>query len=251
MILVPAIDVRDGRCVRLLQGDYARELAYTADPAETAGAYAAELMAGAGQALIHVVDLDAARAGAPRNGALIARMVAAVRVAGGRIQVGGGLRSPEAVAEVLEAGADHAVVGTLAAEQPEVLGELAARFGERVVLGLDARDGVMAVRGWEASAGVSALELARRARAAGIARAVYTNVAQDGTLQGPDVAGGRRIQEQSGLQVTLSGGVGALEHLVAAARAGLHSCIIGRALLEGRFTLPDALAALAADRDGD
>lgn len=245
MILVPAIDVRGGRCVRLLQGDYARELAYEADPAEAAGAYAA-----AGAGLVHVVDLDAAREGAPRNRALIARMVAAVRAAGGRVQVGGGLRSAAAVAEVLEAGADHAVVGTLAAEQPEVLSELAVRFGERVVLGLDARDGVVAVRGWEASAGIPALELARRARAAGLVRAVYTNVAHDGTLQGPDVEGGRRLQEESGLLVTLSGGVGELEHVRAAARAGLHACIVGRALLEGRFTLADALGAASGTGAG-
>ncbi len=238
MIVVPAIDVRDGRCVRLLQGDYARELRYEADPAEVARGYAE-----AGAAIVHMVDLDAARDGARRNAALIERMAAAVRAAGAEVQVGGGLRSAEAVQAVLDAGASYAVVGTLAAEQPEALRELVARFGARIVLGLDARDGVVAVRGWEASSGLQALELARRAREAGCVRAVYTNVTNDGTLQGPDVEGGRRLQAESGLQVTLSGGVGDLGHVRAAARAGLHACIVGRALLEGRFSLPEALAA--------
>ncbi|MCO5171338.1 MAG: HisA/HisF-related TIM barrel protein [Planctomycetes bacterium] len=238
MIVVPAIDVRDGRCVRLLQGDYAREVRYEADPAATAAAYAR-----AGARLVHMVDLDAARDGGRKNADVIAAMAAAARAAGAEVQVGGGLRSPEAVQAVLDAGASFAVVGTLAAERPDALHDLVARFGPRVVLGLDARDGVVAVRGWEASAGVTALDLGRRARAAGVERAVYTNVAHDGTLQGPDVEGGRRLQEETGLLVTLSGGVGDLEHVRAAARAGLFACIVGRALLEGRFTLEAALAA--------
>lgn len=238
MIVVPAIDVRDGRCVRLLQGDYARELRYDHDPAEAARAYAQE-----GAALVHVVDLDAARDGARKNATVLERMIGAASLAGAQVQVGGGLRSAEAVAQVLDAGAAYAVVGTLAAEQPEALDALVARFGARIVLGLDARDGVVAVRGWEASSGLGVLDLAARARAAGVERAVYTNVVNDGTLQGPDVDGGRRIQQETGLLVTLSGGVGTLEHVRAAARAGLHSCIVGRALLDGRFTLPGALAA--------
>jgi phosphoribosylformimino-5-aminoimidazole carboxamide ribotide isomerase len=237
VIVVPAIDVRGGRCVRLLQGDYARELAYDADPADVARLYAE-----AGAALVHVVDLDAAREGARRNADTIARMVAAITAASGRVQVGGGLRSVEAIEEVLATGVAYAVVGTLAAERPQALDELVARFGARVVLGLDAKDGVVAVRGWEAVAGIQAIDLARRARAAGVERAVYTNVSKDGTLQGPDVEGGRRIQEETGLRVTLSGGVGTLDHVRDAARAGLHACIVGRALLEGRFTLGEALA---------
>lgn len=238
MIVVPAIDVRDGRCVRLLQGDYARELKYDHDPADAARAYAQD-----GAELVHVVDLDAARDGARKNAAVLERMISAASNARAKVQVGGGLRSAEAVAQVLHAGASYAVVGTLAAEKPEALDELVARFGARIVLGLDARDGVVAVRGWEASSGVKVLDLATRAREAGVERAVYTNVVKDGTLEGPDVEGGRRIQQETGLQVTLSGGVGSLEHVRAAVRAGLHSCIVGRALLEGRFTVPEAIAA--------
>jgi phosphoribosylformimino-5-aminoimidazole carboxamide ribotide isomerase len=240
LIIVPAIDVRDGRCVRLLQGDYAREVRYDTDPAEVARGYAE-----AGASLVHMVDLDAAREGARRNAVLIERMVAAVRSKGAQVQVGGGLRSSDAVADVLATGAAFAVVGTLAAERPEALKELVARFGPRVVLGLDAKDGVVAVRGWERSSGVTVLDLARRAREAGIERAVYTNVQNDGTLAGPDVEGGRRIQAETGLRVTLSGGVGELAHIRAAAKAGLHSCIVGRALLEGRFTLAQALQEAA------
>lgn len=238
MILVPALDVREGRVVRLLQGDYARERSYDLDPAEVAAGHVR-----GGARRVHVVDLDAAREGAPRNAELVARVVAAVTAAGGEVQVGGGLRSLAAVEAVLAAGAHRAVVGTLAAEQPELLAELARRFGPRVVLGLDAREGLVAVRGWEASTGIPARELALRAAAAGLLEAVYTNVARDGTLAGPDVEGGARLQRESGLRITLSGGVGELAHLRAAARAGLHACIVGRALLEGRFDLAQALLA--------
>ncbi len=243
MIVVPALDIRDGRCVRLVQGDYDRELRYDADPVE-----AARALARGGARLIHVVDLDAARDGRRRNADLVARMVEA---AGVPVEVGGGIRDEAAVEAVLATGAAHAIVGTWAAEDPAALDRLGARFGPRVVLGLDVKDGRVAVRGWEAAAAVDALELARRARAAGLVRCVYTEVSRDGMLEGPDVDGGTSLQAASGLKVTLSGGVGALEHLARAAAAGLHACIVGRALLDGRFTLADALATVAGASRSD
>lgn len=238
MRVIPAIDLRDGRCVRLVQGDYGREVRYDLDPVEVARGYAK-----AGATLIHVVDLDAARDGGRKNAALIAGIV---RAAGVEVEVGGGIRSAEAVAEVLATGATYAILGTFAAEQPDALPGLVERFGPRVVLGLDCHggvDGVVAVRGWEQSAGLQALDLARTAARAGVQRAIYTEVARDGTFTGPDTDGGARLQRETGLRVTLSGGVGSAEHVRAAAAAGLDGCIVGRALFEGKLTLEQALEA--------
>jgi len=235
VILVPAIDLRGGRCVRLLQGAYDRETVYDGDPVALARGYAE-----AGAAWLHLVDLDAARDGGKGNRAAIARVVRALPVP---CEVGGGIRSEEDVAEVLGLGAACVVVGTLAAERPEVLPRLAARFGERVVLGLDARGGEVRVRGWLEGSGRRVSDLARAAAEAGLRRAVYTDITRDGMLVGPDVEGAAAIQRDTGLRVTASGGVGTLGHIGAAARAGLDACIVGRALLDGRFTLADALAA--------
>lgn len=235
MRVIPAIDLRDGRCVRLVQGDYGREVRYDLDPVEVARGYAR-----AGATLIHVVDLDAARDGGRKNAALIAEVV---RAAGVEVEVGGGIRSAEAVAEVLATGAAYAILGTFAAERPDALPGLVERFGPRVVLGLDCKDGVVAVRGWEKSAGLQALDLARTAARAGVQRAIYTEVARDGTFAGPDTEGGARLQREAGLRVTLSGGVGSAEHVRAAAAAGLDGCIVGRALFEGKLTLEQALLA--------
>jgi phosphoribosylformimino-5-aminoimidazole carboxamide ribotide isomerase len=239
MRVIPAIDLRGGRCVRLVQGDYGREVQYDLDPVEVAVGYAK-----AGATLIHVVDLDAAKDGWRKNGDLVQRIV---KAAGVQVEVGGGLRSVEAVADALEAGAAFAVVGTLAAEQPELLPELGRRFGRAVVLGLDVKDGAVAVRGWESKAPISPLDLARQAKAAGLERAIYTEVSRDGTFLGPDVDGARRLQLETGLRVTLSGGVGDADHVKAAAIAGLDACIVGRALLEGRLTVA---GAIAASKDG-
>lgn len=239
MRVIPAIDLLGGRCVRLVQGDYGREVQYDLDPVEVAVGYAK-----AGATLIHVVDLDAAKDGWRKNQELVQRIV---KAAGVQVEVGGGLRSIEAVSDALEAGAAFAVVGTLAAEQPDALVELGKRFGRAVVLGLDVKDGAVAIRGWESKAPVSPLELARKARAAGLERAIYTDVSRDGTFLGPDVDGARRLQLETGLKVTLSGGVGDADHVRAAAIAGLDACIVGRALLEGRLTVA---AAITASKDG-
>jgi phosphoribosylformimino-5-aminoimidazole carboxamide ribotide isomerase len=194
--------------------------------------------------MLHVVDLDGARDGTRANWAVAGEIARGVGE-DAAVELGGGIRSVDDVAAALQSGVRFVVVGTLAAERPELLPELARRFAERVVLGLDVKQGRVAVRGWEASAALPAGELAARAAAAGIRRAVYTQVARDGMLGGPDVQGGARLQRDSGLQVTLSGGVGSLDDVREAARAGLHSCIVGRALLDGRFTVGEARSAAA------
>jgi len=235
MLIIPAIDLRGGGCVRLLQGSYGHELTYDVDPAEVTRGYA-----DAGARLIHVVDLDGARDGDRANRPQVARIVAA---AGVEVELGGGIRSAHDVRAVLAAGAAYAILGTLAAERPELLAPLVAEFGFQIVLGLDVADGFVAVRGWRESSKLTALDLAKRAADAGVRRAIYTDVSRDGMLDGPDSKGAAELAERTGLAVTASGGVGTLDHVREAAAHGVHSLIVGRALYEGRFTVADAIDA--------
>jgi phosphoribosylformimino-5-aminoimidazole carboxamide ribotide isomerase len=241
VILYPAIDIRDGRAVRLLRGDYERETAYDADPAEAARRWAAE-----GAELLHVVDLDGARAGAPRN------LEAVRRIAdlGCPIQVGGGLRDPDALGAVLGAGAERVVIGTAALRDPEFLDRALAEHGERVVVSVDARGGRVSLAGWtegtDRDAAATVAELAER----GVKRFLCTEIDVDGTMEGPAVAELERICAASGAAVIASGGVGTLADLRALATLGashpnLEGAIVGRALYERRFTVAEGIAALS------
>ncbi len=238
MLILPAIDLRGGRCVRLVQGSYGHELTYDVDPADVARGYAE-----AGASIVHVVDLDGARDGERANRQQVARIVEA---SGVEVELGGGIRSVEDVRAVLEGGAAYAIIGTMAAEQPDLLAPLVQEFGRRIVLGLDVSDGFVAVRGWRESSKLTGLDLALAAAEAGVQRAIYTDVIRDGMLEGPDSAGAAEIAACTGLKVTASGGVGTLDHVREAAAQGVHSLIIGRALYEGRFTVADAIAAAGA-----
>ena len=241
MDLFPAIDLRDGRCVRLYQGDYARETVYSDDPVAQARAFAA-----AGAPWIHVVDLDAARTGTPVNRAAIAAIAAAVDVP---VQTGGGVRDDAAAEALFEAGVRRVVIGTAALEQPDLVRRVARRHP--VAVGLDARGREVAVRGWEEGSGRDLLEVAREFADAGVEALVVTEIGRDGTLEGPDVQGLAEVLEASPLPVVASGGVGSLDDLraLAALRVGersLAGAIVGRALYEGAFDLADALAAATA-----
>jgi phosphoribosylformimino-5-aminoimidazole carboxamide ribotide isomerase len=198
----------------------------------------------AGAERLHVVDLDGAFAGAPRQTTLIAKIVAAVRPV--PVEVGGGLRDLAAVEAVLEAGAVWAVVGTRAVE-PAFLAELCRRFGPRVIVAVDARDGRVAVKGWVDLTDMTPLELAQKVRdAGGVAALLYTDVSRDGTEQGPNVEATATLAREAGLPVLASGGVGRVEHiaaLAAVARAGIEGVVVGRALYTGAVTLPDAIRA--------
>jgi phosphoribosylformimino-5-aminoimidazole carboxamide ribotide isomerase len=238
--LIPAIDLRGGRCVRLYQGDYDRETVYGADPAAMA-----RLWQSLGARRLHVVDLDGARSGDQLNAAAVRDIVAAASIP---VELGGGVRDIETIDRWLEAGVDRVYLGTAAALQPELMGEACARFSGRVAASADARDGRIAVRGWEEPTGESVADFAKRAIAAGACALSYTNIARDGTFEGPDVEGLRRLIEDIGptqAQIILAGGVGSLEHVIAAAAVpGLTGLIIGRALYEGRVDLKEALAAV-------
>ena len=238
MDLYPAIDLRDGRAVRLYQGDYGRETVYNDDPVAQAVAFAE-----AGAAWIHVVDLDAARSGTPRNREIIAAIADAVSVP---IQTGGGIRDEASADALFAVGVTRIVLGTAALEQPQLVRSLASRMS--VAVGLDARGREVAVRGWEEGSGRDILDVAKEFADAGVEALIVTEIGRDGTLSGPDLAGLGEVLDATELPVIASGGVGSLDDIRAldGLRSGgrrLSGAIVGRALYEGAFTLGDALTA--------
>jgi phosphoribosylformimino-5-aminoimidazole carboxamide ribotide isomerase len=239
VILYPAIDIRGGRAVRLLQGDYARETAYDADPVDAAVRWAGE-----GAEFLHVVDLDGAKAGAPRNLDTVRRIAAAVDCP---IQVGGGLRDPGSVAAALEAGAERVVIGTAALRDPGFLDEMLAGDPERVVVSVDARDGKVALAGWTEAGGEGAVEAVAELTSRGVARFLCTAIEVDGTMEGPALGQLGEIAAATNAAVIASGGVGELSHLKDLARQAvpnIEGAIVGRALYERKFTVAEAIAAL-------
>ena len=241
MILYPAIDIRGGQAVRLLQGDYERETAYDADPVD-----AARRWAGEGAEFLHVVDLDGAKAGAPRNLEVVREIAAAVECP---IQVGGGLRDAAAVDAVLAAGAARVVIGTAALRDPEFLAVALERHGERVVVSVDARDGKVSLSGWTETSDVDVAAAVADLGGRGVARFLCTAIEVDGTMEGPALGELGRIAAATEAQVIASGGVGDLSHLEAVARSAashpnLEGAIVGRALYERRFTVAEAVVAL-------
>lgn len=239
MILYPAIDIRDGHAVRLVQGDYERETVYDQDPVD-----AAERWVGQGADWLHVVDLDGARSGEPRNLERVRQIAARVEA---RIQLGGGLRDERAVADALDAGAERVVLGTAALADPEFLDRMLDEHGQRIVVGVDARGGVAAIQGWLETSGASAPVLIRELSSRGASRIVWTPIEVDGTMEGPPLGQLAEIADELDAELIYSGGVGTLADLRALAGAhlpALGGVIVGRALYEGRFEVGDALAAL-------
>ena len=239
MILYPAIDIRDGKAVRLAQGDYDRETAYEDDPV-----VAARRWADGGARWLHVVDLDGARAGEPVNLEHVRRIVAAVGIP---VQLGGGLRDSKKVEEAFSSGVERVVLGTAAVRDPDLAGALAAVHGDRVIGSVDARSGRAAAEGWTESSELSASDVVAALAERGIHRFVYTPVDVDGLMEGPDLDSLRDVAEAADGELIYSGGVGSLEDLRAIAELGLENVegvIVGRALYEGRFDIAEAQAAL-------
>jgi phosphoribosylformimino-5-aminoimidazole carboxamide ribotide isomerase len=235
MELWPAIDLRGGRCVRLLQGDYDRETIFGEDPVAMARGFVT-----AGARRLHIVDLDGAKDGVPMQAELVGRMVAA---AGVPCQLGGGIRSLETVGRYLAAGVDRVVVGSVAIESPELLTEMAAAFPGRIVLGLDARDGRVAVRGWLETSPLEALDVARRHAGLPLAAIVFTDIATDGMLSGPNLPALAAMVQAVPLPIVASGGIASAADIRHVAATGAAGCIVGRALYEGAVTLPAAVEA--------
>ncbi len=239
MILYPAIDIRGGGAVRLLQGDYERETAYDADPVDAAMRWAGE-----GARFLHVVDLDGARAGKPENLDAVERIAAAVPCP---IQVGGGLRDAASVAAVLDAGAERVVIGTAALRDPDFLDAMVATYGERVVVSVDARNGRVALAGWTEAGGEGVTEAVVELSSRGVTRFLCTAIEVDGTMEGPALKELGRIAAATEAKVIASGGVGSLSDLEALAREAapnVEGAIVGRALYERRFTVAEANATL-------
>jgi len=238
MILYPAIDLKDGRCVRLRQGDMEQATVFNDDPGAQAGDFFA-----AGAECLHVVDLNGAFAGKPVNGDAVDSIVAA---AGGRpVQLGGGIRTMETVERWLERGVRRVILGTVAVKDPDLVRAACRAFPDRVALGIDARGGRVAVEGWAEESELDATDLARRFEDAGAAAVIYTDIDRDGVLAGPNVAATEALARAVSMPVIASGGVSGLADLQAIAATGvIAGAIVGRALYDGRIDLAAALAAL-------
>jgi phosphoribosylformimino-5-aminoimidazole carboxamide ribotide isomerase len=237
MLIIPAIDLRNGKCVRLAQGRRDSATVYSDNPVEVAVNFESE-----GAQLLHVVDLDGAFAEAQSpNREVLREIVSALRIP---VQFGGGLRTCQAVEEVLNIGVAKVVIGTAAAESHSLLREMVQLFRSTIVVGIDARDGEVMTRGWEMPSSMSAVTLARQVSALGIERIVYTDVQRDGMLSGINIEQTCRVAEASRVKVTASGGISSVEDIKRLSEfedRGIDSVIIGKALYEGRFTLKDAV----------
>jgi phosphoribosylformimino-5-aminoimidazole carboxamide ribotide isomerase len=236
MILFPAIDIRGGKCVRLTEGRFDRETVFADNPVEMACKWVAE-----GAEYLHIVDLDGAVAGRPVNHGVIARITETVKIP---VQVGGGIRTQQAIDALLDSGVSRVILGSVAVKQPELVKRACREYKERIVVGIDARDGQVAVEGWGISGGVGAEVLAKRMAEAGVERIIYTDIARDGTLSGVNADGAAALARSAGITVIASGGVKDLEDIQAvkaAAVYGVEGVIIGKALYTGGLDLKAAL----------
>jgi phosphoribosylformimino-5-aminoimidazole carboxamide ribotide isomerase len=240
MIIYPAIDMRQGKCVRLLQGEALHETVYFADPVAVAVRW--ETL---GASWLHLVDLDGAMDEGKQNRAIAAKIFRALKIP---VQFGGGLRTMTDLDEIFEAGAARAILGTAAVEDDPFLLAALARFHDRIAVGIDAREGQVATKGWKKTESLDVFEFARKLASLGVSRVIYTDISRDGMLTGPNFEGTAQLADSSGLKLIASGGVGSLDDLhkiKGLEPRGIEGAIVGKALYEGRFTLPEALACAA------
>lgn len=234
--IIPAIDIKDGRCVRLYQGDYDQITVFDPDPVAVARKW--EKL---GAQRIHVVDLDGAKIGRPVNAQIV---FAIVRSIGIPVQLGGGLRDQAAVDSALNLGVDRVVLGTAAVRDPALIAKLVAQYGARIVVGVDSRAGWVAAQGWTETSHLKADDLVRRMGVLGVRSVIYTDIGRDGTLAGPNVASVAELVQPDGPAIIASGGVAKLDDLLALAKTGAAGVIVGKALYTGAFELPEALEAV-------
>lgn len=237
MILFPAIDLKEGQCVRLIEGCMDSATIYSNDPGSTARVWQDQ-----GAQFIHVVDLDGAFAGQPRNRESISSIVKAVDVP---VQVGGGIRDLATIEDLFSLGVNRVILGSAAILKPELVSQACSKYGERILVGIDARDGLVAIQGWGETVSKTALELAREVKELGIARIVFTDIRRDGKLSGPNLAATGELAQASGLKVIASGGVASLADIRAVKALepqGVEGAIMGKALYSGAVKLPEALA---------
>ncbi len=243
MQIIPAIDLLDGHCVRLHQGDYGQVTRFNDDPVAQALDWQRQ-----GAQRLHLVDLDGAKTGQPVNDQAVKAITSALSIP---VQLGGGVRSAERAEELLQCGLDRVILGTVAIEKPELVKELASRHPGKVVVGIDAKDGLVATRGWIETSTVQATELAKSFEGSGVAAIISTDIATDGTLAGPNIDALRAMAEASSIPVIASGGIGTLEDilsLLSIAPLGVSGVIVGRALYDGTVDLAEALQAIGPER---
>lgn len=238
MQLYPAIDIKEGKCVRLTQGVFDNIKVYSDSPSQIA-----KLWVSQGATFLHLVDLDGALAGKAVNGAIIKEIIEAVDVP---VQLGGGIRSEEAVKSILDLGVHRVIIGTKAVKEPEFIKVLIERFGpEQIVAGIDAKDGKVAVEGWEKVSTLTAIELCSKMKEYGVRHVVYTDISRDGMLTGPNISATKKLTEEIGMDIIASGGVSCMEDLQKLYEEGIGGTIIGKALYEKRLDLEDAIRRFA------
>jgi phosphoribosylformimino-5-aminoimidazole carboxamide ribotide isomerase len=243
MEVIPAIDLLDGKCVRLYQGDYDRAQVFNENPVEVAKQWLQE-----GATRLHLVDLDGAKQGKPVNWQAIEAIVKAVSVP---VQVGGGLRDRACVAQLIDRGVDRVILGTVAVEEPQLVTQLCEEFPGKIAVGIDARNGKVATRGWLETSQVNAIELARQMATQGVAAIIYTDIHRDGTLTGPNHEALRELASAIDLPVIASGGISSLTDLLSLLSlesAGVTGVIVGRALYTGDVKLTEAVRAVGSGR---
>lgn len=246
MEIIPAIDLLEGRCVRLYQGDYAQSQVFNDNPAEVAKQWADQ-----GASRLHVVDLDGAKVGKLVNKDAIAAIAQAVSIP---VQVGGGLRDRTSVSQLLDIGVQRVILGTVAVEQPQLVQDLCQEFPGQIVVGIDARNGLVATRGWLETSSVTAIDLAQQMSQLGAAAIIYTDIHRDGTLSGPNLEALRELASSISIPVIASGGVSSITDLLsllALEPLGVSGAIVGRAIYTGDVSLRDAIRAVGSGRIQD
>ena len=243
MDVIPAIDILDGRCVRLYQGDYQQSEVFGEDPVEVAQRWYSQ-----GAKYLHVVDLDGARDGKPKNLKVIEAIARSIPI---RVQMGGGLRDRESIVSVLNSGISRVILGTAAVENSQLIADICAEFPEQIMIGIDARDGKVATRGWLTTSEVMAVDLAKRMTSIGIAGIIYTDIHRDGTMQGPNVEALRQLAENVDVPVIASGGISSITdllNLLSLESIGVKGAIVGRAIYTGDIQLREAIRAVGNGR---
>lgn len=238
MIIFPAIDLRDGKCVRLLRGDFAKETVYSSNPEDVALRWVRE-----GAEYLHVVDLDGALAGKPQNTEVIKKILSSVQIP---IEVGGGIRTLETIENTLELGVKRVILGSVAVQNRSLVKEACQRYRDRVVVGIDAKDGITVIDGWGVSGGIPAVELAKELASFGLKTIIYTDISRDGTLSGVNIEATSKLAIESGVDIIASGGVKSLEDIHALKKRevdGIVGVIAGKSIYEGTLSLSEAIAA--------
>lgn len=240
MLLFPAIDLKEGKAVRLLQGRMEDSTIYADNPVVVAKEFESQ-----GAEYLHMVDLNGAFSGKPMNDETIRRIVASVSM---KIQVGGGIRTMERITELLELGVERVILGTIAVKNPDLVAEAARRYGKRVIVGIDAKDGLVAVQGWAETTEMRAVDLGKAMKDVGIQSVVFTDISRDGMLQGPNIESTVQMAQETGLSVIASGGISTLDDLrnlqvEVLKGVAIEGAITGKALYSGAFTLREALEA--------